>query len=155
MKKRNTGTGRERGANLVELSVIMTALLLMVLGVIDLGRALYIKIEVANAVRAGALYGSQSPSTATDTAGITYAVQNESADLGTALRAPTIGNYCQCVGGGTVTCGSSGGCGAAPQIEWLTVSSSFVYTPWFKIPYFGLPTSYLISGSATLPVAGL
>jgi|ERR1700683_1985013 len=155
MRTQTRTLSRQRGQNLVELAVIMTALLLMVLGVIDLGRALYIKVEVANAVRAGALYGAQGPSTAIDTAGITYAVKNESADLTGSFSTPTTSYFCQCVGGGTVTCGTSGGCGAAPQLGWLTVNAQVVYVPWFKIPYFGLPASYLIKGSATVPVSGL
>src|ERR1700733_2314211 len=147
---------KERGSNIVEMAVLMTLLLLMVLGVIDFGRLLYIKIEVVNAVRAGALYGAQGPSTATDTTGITFAINNESADLSSAISGIVAGPpVCQCVGGGNVTCGTSGGCGAAPQIEWLTVRASVVYVPWFKFTYFGLPASFLIQSSATMPVAGV
>jgi Flp pilus assembly protein TadG len=146
---------KQHGANLVELAVIMTAMLLMVLGVIDLGRAIYIKVEVNNAARAGALYGAQSPTTAADSTGITYAVQHEAADLGAALTPPSTNYYCQCVGGSTVSCGTSTCPGGVPVIGWLTVTTHVVYTPWFKIPYFGLPTSYLIPGSVTMPVGGL
>jgi Flp pilus assembly protein TadG len=146
---------RERGASIVELAVIMTAMLLMVLGVIDLGRALYIKVEVANAAHAGALYGAQSTQTAADSTGITYAIQHEAADLGTSIVGISTNNYCQCLGGGTVTCGTGTCPTGVPLIEWLTVTCHVVYSPWFKIPYFGLPTSYLIQDSATMPVSGL
>jgi Flp pilus assembly protein TadG len=155
MQQQNRNCSRQRGASLVELAVIMTALLLMVLGVIDLGRALYIKVEVANAARAGALYGAQSTLTATDSGGISTAAKDESADLTSVLTVTPQTPFCQCVGGGTVTCGTGTCGGNAPSIEWLTVNTQVVYSPWFKIPYFGLPVSYLIKGSATMPVSGL
>jgi Flp pilus assembly protein TadG len=152
MRRRQKGS-KERGSNIVEMAVIMTALLTLVLGVIDLGRAMFMKVEVANAARAGALYGAQGSANATDAAGIKFAVDNESSDPSLAAIVPTTLYVCQCVGGGNVTCGTSGGCGAAPQIGWLTVNASVVYVPWFKVP--GIKAAYLIAGSATVPVAGL
>jgi hypothetical protein len=145
---------KERGSNIVEMAILMTVLLLLVLGVIDLGRAIFIKVEVANAIRAGALYGAQGPTTAADTAGITTAIRNEAPDIGASITNISIGPaYCQCVGGGNVTCGG-GGCGAAPQIEWLQVTGQFNYTPWLNVPYFGF-RSLAIKGVATVPVAGV
>lgn len=154
MRARNDRKLKERGSNIVEMAVLMTVLLLIVLGVIDVGRAIFIKVELANAVRAGALYGAQGPTTASDTSGITTAIRNESPDIGASITNIAIGPaYCQCVGGGTVTCGASG-CGAAPQIEWLQVTGQFNYTPWLNIPYFGMH-SIAIKGVATVPVAGV
>lgn len=156
MKIQSMRWGKERGQNLVELAVIITALLLLVLGVIDIGRALYIKVEVANSARAGALYGSQSPIAANDTAGITYAVQHESADLISIIATPTTSYTCQCLGGSTVSCASpSSTCGTEPLIGWLTVSTQVTYTPWFSVPFFGLPATYTIKGFAEMPVSGL
>lgn len=145
----------QRGANIVELAVIMTVLLLMVLGVIDFGRALYIKVEVANAARAGALYGSQGAANAADTADIKIAVQTESADLSSSLSNITSSYVCQCVGGSTVTCGTGTCPGNTPLIGWVTVNCQVVYAPWLSIPYFNLKPTYLIKGSAVMPVSGL
>jgi Flp pilus assembly protein TadG len=145
----------ERGANIVELAVIMTVLLLMVLGVIDFGRALYVKAEVANAARAGALYGSQGATNAADTAGITYAIKNESADLSGSITNISSSYTCQCVGGSTVTCGTGTCPGNTPLIGWVTVNCQVVYVPWLSVPYFNLKASYLIKGSAVMPVSGL
>jgi Flp pilus assembly protein TadG len=155
MRRRNRKRPEERGASIVELAVIMTAMLLMVLGVIDLGRALYIKAEVANAARAGALYGAQGAIAATDTGGIAYAINHESADLNGSITNITTNYACQCLGGGTVTCGTGTCPAGTPLIGWLTVKCQVVYHPWLSIPYFNLPVSYLIVGYAQMPVSGL
>lgn len=147
---------KERGQNLVELAVIITVLLLLVLGVIDLGRALYIKVEIANSARAGALYGSQSPSAAADNTGITYAVQHESADLSGLITATSSSYACYCSGGAQQLCSSpSSICGTVPLIGWVTVTTQATYTPWLHVPFFGLPNTYTIEGFAEMPVSGL
>ena len=51
----------ERGANLVELAILIPLLLLLLIGVADLGRAFYGKIAVTNAAREGARRGITLP----------------------------------------------------------------------------------------------
>lgn len=64
----------ESGQSLVELALLTPLLLLLALGVIEMGRYAYIGIVVGNAARAGASYGVVRPG---DSAGITTAACND------------------------------------------------------------------------------
>ncbi len=65
----------EGGQSLVEFAVSMLVLLLLVVGIADLGRALFTYLALRDAVQDGALYGSLNP---TDTTGIANRVVNSS-----------------------------------------------------------------------------
>lgn len=65
------GITNERGANLVEFALVLLLLLLLLAGVVDLGRAFHSYIVITNASREGARYGSRfPPRSPTDTARI-------------------------------------------------------------------------------------
>ena len=51
----------ERGSSLVEMVVVVPLLLLVMAGVVDLGRAYFVSIKVIDAARAGARYGVTNP----------------------------------------------------------------------------------------------
>jgi Flp pilus assembly protein TadG len=67
----------ERGQSLVELAFVLPVLLLLLVGIIEIGRFAYYSILVSNAARAGAQYGAQSLATAKDVAGIRAAANND------------------------------------------------------------------------------
>src|SRR3984893_12619093 len=67
----------ERGQSLVELAFVLPLLLLLLVGIIEIGRFAYYSILVANAARAGVQYGAQSLATAADIAGISAAGAND------------------------------------------------------------------------------
>ena len=52
---------RQRGQSLVEAALILPVLLLLLVGVVDLGRAMSAKIALTNASREGARYASRYP----------------------------------------------------------------------------------------------
>jgi Flp pilus assembly protein TadG len=56
-----------RGQALVEFALVLPALLLLMLGIMEFGRAVYASNALANAAREGARYGIINP---TDTSGI-------------------------------------------------------------------------------------
>ncbi len=58
---------RQRGQSFVELALLLSILMLILLGIIDLGRVFNAYIVITNAAREGARYGALYPS---DTAGI-------------------------------------------------------------------------------------
>ncbi len=66
------GSRGERGQDLVEFALIFPILFLILMGIFDMGRAIYYSSVLHNAAREGARYASISP---TDTAGIDAAVQ--------------------------------------------------------------------------------
>jgi Flp pilus assembly protein TadG len=51
----------ERGQSLTELAVSLTLLLILVAGVVDIGRAFFTYIALRDAAQEGALYGSYEP----------------------------------------------------------------------------------------------
>lgn len=52
---------RQKGQSLVEAALILPILLLLLVGVVDLGRAMSTKIALTNASREGARYASRYP----------------------------------------------------------------------------------------------
>ncbi|UCH59062.1 MAG: pilus assembly protein [Anaerolineales bacterium] len=65
----------EKGQSLVEFSVSLVVLLVMLAGLVDLGRGLFTYMALRDAAQEGALYGSFNP---TDTAGIEARIGNNS-----------------------------------------------------------------------------
>lgn len=63
----NSDNREEKGQSLVELAVVLVILLLLVGGIVDLGRAFFTSMSLRDAVQEGALYGSIDP---TNTTGI-------------------------------------------------------------------------------------
>ena len=136
----------EAGTNLLEVALMLLFLGLLLLGVIDFGRAYYLRIEVANAAEAGALYGSRNP---TDIAGIQSAATTDAPDVPGMTATATIG--CECSDGSS----SQSPCPATPLscavnvVNFVQVTTTATYTPIFNawvIP--GLPSSIALRGSA-------
>lgn len=71
----------ERGANLVEIALILPLLLFLMFGVVDMGRAFYAVISLTNAAREGARYASRNSlaGTEADVLKVVQQVQGEPA----------------------------------------------------------------------------
>ncbi len=119
---------RERGQSLTEAAIFITLLMVVMAGVMDLGRMYYTYLSLKDAAAEGAAYGSMAP---TDLAGIEARVRGESpgglinwssAVVGTTYVGPP------CRGGGV-------------QVE-VTVSYRFI------TPFIGA-----IAGSQTIPLS--
>ena len=67
----------QRGNAIVEFAILAPVLILLMLGTIELGRTAYFGILVANAAQAGASYGSQTITTAQDSAGMAAAIAQD------------------------------------------------------------------------------
>lgn len=77
MKINNPSTTRERGQSLVELAVTMTLLLILLAGIVDVGSAFFIMVQLNDAAAEGAAFGSLHP---TDTGGITLRALTSASD---------------------------------------------------------------------------
>jgi Flp pilus assembly protein TadG len=66
---------REKGQSLTELAMTMTFLLILLAGVVDLGRAFFTYISLRDSAQEGAIYGAYSP---TDCSGILQRVKDTS-----------------------------------------------------------------------------
>jgi Flp pilus assembly protein TadG len=135
-----------RGGAAVELAIVLPILTLLVIGVADYGRVFFTSITVANAARAGAEYGAQSPAASVDTAGMRIVAQQDGNEIGAIDFSTTPPRtYCECAGashGCTTLCTG----GAAPDV-FIEVTARKVVTMLFSYP--GLPGSVTINRSAT------
>ena len=87
---------RGRGQSLVEFSLVFPLLLLLVFGLIDLGRLVYASNALSEAAREGARYGSVQARSASDIAGIEAYTVSQVAGIGGVTAAAT------CIRPGTV-----------------------------------------------------
>jgi Flp pilus assembly protein TadG len=139
----------QRGASIVEMAYFMPFLLLLLIGVIDFGRAYYLSIEVANAAYAGAQYGVQNSG---DTVGhIQSAATNDANDVPGISATATLG--CECSNDAAT---AQSPCTSAPPtctgsntlVQYVQVTTTATYTPLF--PWPKLPSSFPLSGNAKL-----
>src|SRR3954463_2808087 len=139
---RDFGDG-ESGQSLVEAALTISLLIAVLVGAAEMGRVGYAAIEVGNAARAGAQYGTQSGYTASDTTGIATAASSDAANL-TALT--TTSSYsCVCSNGTASTCLNTD-CATSHIVQTLTVNTQATIDPLFHIP--GLPRTYTLKGKA-------
>lgn len=122
------------GVSAVEFALIAPVLLVMVLGMADLGRYYFSKMEVMGAVRAGAQYvilhgydGSASATTA-----VTSVIQNATS-AGSGIAVDGVSQVCICSDGANPspnTC--AGTCNAGETLwEYAQISASYSFTPMF------------------------
>jgi hypothetical protein len=64
--KTKSSSKKQKGQSFVELSVLVTILIVMLAGVADFGRAYLVFLEMRDAAQEGASYGSYSPSEFTE-----------------------------------------------------------------------------------------
>ena len=127
---------RESGQSLLELALVAPMLLMLLVGIIEIGRFAYYSILVANAARAGAQYGAQNLATAADSAGITVAAQQ---DGPTGLDvAPT--QLCGCDGNNLNTCSTTPPtCANNHYLVYVQVKTTGTFDHLFNFP--GIPNS--------------
>ncbi len=77
----------QEGQSLIELALLLPVLLLIMAGLLDLGRAFQAYTVVVNAAREGARYGAYHP---TDSYGILDRVEQEAAGSGVDLSQSTV-----------------------------------------------------------------
>jgi Flp pilus assembly protein TadG len=136
------------GGSFVELALILPLFLLIFVPTVDIGRALYMSIEVAAAAQAGAAYGIQNP---TDISGMQTASASGVSNLSSVNATATYG--CECSDGTS----ASASCTTTPTctynyVNYVDVVASVPYTPTFSYP--GLPSSITISREVRLRVGG-
>ncbi len=143
----------ESGASLVEFALVAPVLILLLVGMIEIGRFAYYAILAANAARAGVAYGAQNVQTALDTTGIKNAVIADGQSLAnwSAANAITVKQLCSVNGGTPTLCvtGSSGP--AAGTVYYVSVQVTGTFKSLLSYP--GLPPSLPVSGNAIMRVA--
>jgi len=136
-----------RGQSTVELAVVVPVLLILLLTAADFGRMFYMSIEVMNAARAGAQYGSQTVITAADFAGMVAAAKTDGSDF---TNFSATASQCTCASSTTVPGCPSSYCTNAPQATFVEVDTQGLFRTLVNYP--GIPSSTTLSSKAIMQV---
>ena len=134
----------DNGSSVLETALLLPVLCLMLVGATDFGRAYYLSLEVASAVHAGALYGTQEPH---DTSGMVSAAALDAADIPNLKPAASYG--CECSDGSSVvvSCGTAPSC-AYNVVNYVSVTASTTYK--LLLPYPGFPSTLTLSAASKM-----
>lgn len=139
----------ERGIAIVEFAILVPALMMLLIGLIEMGRFAYYSIIVANAARAGAQYGAQNLVTAADSTGMKQAALNDGQNI-SGLTVPTPPSYsCQCADGTASTCEATD-CSSSHRLTYVQVDTRGTYSSLFNYP--GLPSTFTVNSQAIMQV---
>lgn len=148
---------KESGQTLVEIALLLPFLVLLTLGIVELGRYGYVGILVGNAARAGTAYGTQTLAQSVDTVGITTAADNDFKNNGqsTSKLTVTSSTSCGCDNAGTVTSAlctgvGAGICASGHWVVVLSVTTSGTFASLFNYP--GIPTSITLTRTSSMRV---
>jgi Flp pilus assembly protein TadG len=144
----------EKGQSAVEFAFIVPVLVLMLVIISDLGRIFFISIAVNDAARAGAQYGSQTNTTAADSAGMVSEASADSANIPN-LNTPTA-SQCTC---GTPNPPTAPACSTLSQTYCADASSNAVFvivntSATFNtiLNYPGVPSPITLQAQAIMQV---
>jgi Flp pilus assembly protein TadG len=145
----NRGQRRlSKGQAMLEMVMALPVLAVLLLAASDFGRLYYENVEVANAARAGAQYGSQSVMTAADFSGMETTAKADASNL-TDMSATA--SQCTCETSTTVTACPTSYCTNSPTATYVEVDTSSTFHT--AINYPGIPSSVTLSGKAVMMVA--
>lgn len=138
----------DRGTSVIEFALVAPVLVFMLIGLIDVGRGMYFGILAQNAARAGAAYGSQTPTTANDTPGMSTAATTDGSGVTWTVNSQLV---CSLNGGtpSAASCptGTSPGTGTLYYVK-VQATGSFSTL----IHYPGLPSTIPITGTSVVRV---
>jgi Flp pilus assembly protein TadG len=147
MGTRFADMGDDSGSALIELAIGLTVCVTLIIGAAEFGRLAYASIEISNAAHAGAAYGAQTHTSASDTSGMQAVAALDGPNV-TALSA-TASHFCSCSNGSTSTCAATD-CASSRIIEYVQVNTTGTVDPYFHVP--GLPKTYTLTGKAVMRV---
>ena len=138
----------ESGQSLVELALLTPLLMVIAIGIVEMGRYASLSIQVANAARAGAAYGAQNLATAANTSAIQAAVVADEPTIHT----PVVSSVsCGCDNAGTISANScSSVCTSGHLVPYVSVTASETFNSLFSYP--GIPATITVSSTATMLV---
>lgn len=151
----------QAGQSMLEICLILPFVLLLLVGVIEIGRYAYISILVGNAARAGAAYGSLNLAHSVDTTGISTAAINDFQNNGQAAPSGFVNSSisCGCDSGGSVSAAgcspssnpNAGFCSAGHWVVVVSVTAAGSFNGLLRYP--GIPTPLAVTGTSQMRVA--
>jgi Flp pilus assembly protein TadG len=140
----------QRGQSLVELALVVPVLLLLLVGIIEIGRFAYYSILVSSAARAGAQYGAQNLMTASDTLGISTAGKRDAQSI--AGLTVTSSQRCGCTGATlSTTCPATACVAPNHALVYVRVTAVGAFPSLFSYP--GLPATINVTSVEEMRVA--
>ena len=138
----------ESGTATIEFAIVLPMMLLLVFGIIEIGRYAYFSIAVSNAARAGVQYGAQNMVTADDSTGMQNAALGDA--YGISGLTATATHTCSCSDGTASTCQASD-CSSSHRLTYVKVTTSGTFQSLLHFP--GVPSSFSISSTAVMRAA--
>jgi Flp pilus assembly protein TadG len=136
------------GQSYVELAFALPVLALILVVTADFGRLFYTYVEVINAARAAAQYGSNSVVTAADSTGMIAAAKQDGVNI---ANLTVTASECTC---GTATASvpacASNYCTNDPQGNYVVVNAQAPFSTITKYP--GVPSSVTLKSQAVMQV---
>ena len=137
-----------RGQSYVELAFALPVLAIILVVAADFGRLFYTYIEVINAARAAAQYGSNSVVTAANSIGMVAAAKQDGVNI---PNLTVTASQCTC---GTATASvpgcSSSYCTNDPQGNYVVVNAQTTFSTIIKYP--GVPFPVTLTSQAVMQV---
>ncbi len=126
---------RTRAQAVVEFALVLPVLLLLVVVAVDFGRLFFSYIQISNAAREGANFGSGAP---TDIVGITARVAAEKNAQGQAGEGtPVVTTACADASGSTIACSLATGGGGGGNTVTVSVRVPFTFLTPLINGFFG------------------
>jgi Flp pilus assembly protein TadG len=132
----------------VEFAIAVPMLLILVMGLIDVGRYMYYSIVATHAARAAVQYGAQNVVTAANTTAMTTAANNDASGLSNLLVTP---GYACMKSLEPVQCAAMDSQAIpAGTVYYVTATVTGTFSP--MLPYPGIPQNVPVTGSAQMRV---
>jgi hypothetical protein len=138
----------DSGSAIAELAIISPLLVLMLIGLIEVGRFAQYSIVVGNAARAGVQYGAQDLGTADDLTGMQNAAKNDGQNVGGLSATAT--RFCRCADGSASTCQPTD-CANNHRLVFVQVDATGTFQSILHVP--GIPGSQTVTSTAIMRVA--
>jgi|SRR5579884_1147130 len=146
----------QAGVALVEFALVVPVMMLILIGLIEVGRFAYLAILVGNAAHAGAEYGAQTIVTVTDTTGMRNAALQDGQSISGLNASGT--QVCKCWNGATasaLSCSASvTSCPAGShRVIYAQVSATGTFHPLFNYGPLGFPDPWTVTRVAQIRVS--
>lgn len=142
----------DRGTSLIEFAIVAPVFILLLIGIIEIGRFTYFAILATHAARAGAQYAAQNLQTAADASTGGSNTKNAALQDGQSLSQWTVSSSIICTVSGVVTsCPASNTNSVSPNlVYYVQVQVSGTFNSLLKYP--GIPHQVPVTGTAIMPV---
>jgi Flp pilus assembly protein TadG len=145
--RKNALRAADTGQAIAELAVITPLLILLLIGLVEVGRFAEFSILVSNAARAGVQYGAQNLVTAADNTAMQNAATADAQNVSGLTATAT--SFCKCADGTTSTCQPTD-CSSSHRLVYVQVDTTGTLQSLLHLP--GIPGSLTIAGRAVMRV---